>query len=59
MKYYTKEWYNLMQRFDYTLNAKKIPEKVYSKDLELLEEGDFDPEEWILLVEENFRAKEI
>lgn len=30
MKYYTKEWYELMQRQHYTLGLKKIPDKTYS-----------------------------
>ena len=32
MKYYTKDWYNLMQKCDYTLAMKKIPDKAYSED---------------------------
>lgn len=30
MRYYTKEWYNLMQRQNYTCGLNKIPDKVYS-----------------------------
>lgn len=30
MKFYTKEWYELMQRQHYTSGLKKIPDKVYS-----------------------------
>ena len=30
MKYYTKEWYQLMQRLHYTSGLTKIPDKVYS-----------------------------
>jgi len=30
MRYYTKEWYDLMQRQNYTCGLKKIPDKVYS-----------------------------
>ncbi len=32
MKYYTKEWYNLMQKLDYTCGMKKIPDKDYSTE---------------------------
>ena len=39
MKYFTKEWYHLMQRLDYTLCAKRIPDKDYSdSDIEELYE---------------------
>ena len=30
MKYYTKEWYELMQRQHYTSGLQKIPDKKYS-----------------------------
>ena len=30
MKYYTKEWYHLMQQMDYTCGMKKVPDKVYT-----------------------------
>ncbi|MDO5521163.1 MAG: hypothetical protein Q4G58_11790 [bacterium] len=29
MKYYTKQWYNSMQKTDYTCGIKKIPDKKY------------------------------
>ena len=29
MKYYTKEWYELMQRQHYTSGLHKIPDKTY------------------------------
>ena len=29
MKYYTKEWYELMQKQDYTSGLQKIPDKIY------------------------------
>ena len=32
MKYFTKEWYALMQTLDYTSGLKKIPDKVYTDD---------------------------
>ncbi len=32
MRYFTKEWYDLMQRLDYTLCMKPIEDKVYSDD---------------------------
>lgn len=32
MKFYTKEWYELMQRQNYTSGLKKIPDKVYTDD---------------------------
>ena len=32
MKFYTKEWYELMQRQNYTSGLKKIPDKVYSDE---------------------------
>lgn len=32
MKYYTKEWYHLMQKTDYTCGTKKIPDKDYSAE---------------------------
>ncbi len=31
MKYYTKEWYQLMQRLHYTSGLTKIPDKIYSE----------------------------
>lgn len=37
MRYYTKEWYDLMQKQDYTLCMKKIPDKKYTdKDIKEL-----------------------
>ena len=36
MRYYTKEWYKLMQSQDYTSGMKKIPDKVYT-DEEIME----------------------
>lgn len=30
MKYYTKEWYELMQKQDYTSGLQKIPDKIYT-----------------------------
>lgn len=49
MKYYTKEWYELMQRQHYTSGLKKIPDKTYSDqeiqafyDADLAEEVDND-----------------
>ena len=30
MKYFTKEWYELMQKLDYTSGFQKIPDKIYS-----------------------------
>ena len=32
MKYYTKEWYDMMQRLHYTSGFRKIPDKVYSDE---------------------------
>ena len=32
MKYYTKDWYELMQRQNYTSGLKKIPDKVYTDE---------------------------
>ena len=32
MKFYTKEWYELMQRQNYTSGFKKIPDKVYTDE---------------------------
>ena len=32
MKFYTKEWYELMQRQNYTSGMKKIPDKIYTDD---------------------------
>ena len=32
MRYYTKEWYALMQRQNYTSGLKKIPDKVYTDE---------------------------
>ena len=32
MKFYTKEWYELMQRQNYTSGVKKIPDKVYTDE---------------------------
>ena len=32
MKFYTKEWYELMQRQNYTSGMKKIPDKVYTDE---------------------------
>ena len=32
MKFYTKEWYELMQRQNYTSGLKKIPDKVYTDE---------------------------
>ena len=32
MKFYTKEWYELMQCQNYTSGLKKIPDKVYTDD---------------------------
>ena len=32
MKFYTKEWYELMQRRNYTSGMKKIPDKVYTDE---------------------------
>ena len=32
MKFYTKEWYELMQRQHYTSGLKKVPDKVYADE---------------------------
>lgn len=32
MRYYTKEWYDLMQHVSYTLGMKKIPDKIYTDE---------------------------
>ena len=32
MKYFTKEWYELMQKQDYTSGFQKIPDKIYSDE---------------------------
>ena len=32
MKFYTKEWYELMQHQNYTSGLKKIPDKVYTDE---------------------------
>ena len=32
MKFYTKEWYELVQRQNYTSGLKKIPDKVYTDE---------------------------
>ena len=32
MNFYTKEWYELMQRQNYTSRLKKIPDKVYTDE---------------------------
>ena len=32
MKYYTKEWYELMQKQNYTLGIRKVPDKFYTNE---------------------------
>ena len=45
MKFYTKEWYELMQRMNYTTGMKKIPDKVYSdKDIQAFYDKDLKAE---------------
>ena len=45
MKFYTKEWYELMQRQGYTSGLKKIPDKVYTdKELKAFYEKDLKEE---------------
>ena len=45
MKFYTKEWYELMQRQGYTSGLKKIPDKVYTdEEIKAFYEGDLKEE---------------
>lgn len=45
MKYYTKEWYDLMQKLDYTCGMKKIPDKEYStEEIKVLYDRDLKKE---------------
>ncbi len=45
MKFYTKEWYELMQQMDYTTGMKKIPDKVYSdKEIKAFYDADLKAE---------------
>jgi len=45
MKFYTKEWYELMQRQNYTSGSKKIPDKVYTdEDIQAFYEKDLKAE---------------
>ena len=45
MKFYTKEWYELMQRQNYTSGLKKIPDKVYTdEDIQAFYDKDLNAE---------------
>lgn len=45
MKFYTKEWYELMQKTDYTVGLKAIPDKEYSdKEIKAFYESDLKKE---------------
>ncbi len=45
MKYYTKEWYELLQQQHYTSGLKKVPDKMYSnQEIQAFYDADLDEE---------------
>lgn len=43
MQYYTKDWYNLMQRQHYTSNLTPVPDRIYTdKDIQSFYQQDLD-----------------